>query len=365
MTRRRKRRGIKPRLHNKFFVVYPLADRISTGPESHTKGRGELLMKLLIGVILICIIMTGYHLIMTHTSYTYNPTPLPKRFDEYYQNQLTKSKALSARPNNEEKLNRYSKKTPVSILYIHGYGASRAEGEYVMDQISEKYQYNTYYMRLPGFGTKPEDMGESTMQELLDESTKALMMMDRLGDKVMIVGSSMGGAIATYLAATYPEKVDRLVLCSPAYAFASTAGRLITFYPLFKLMSIISPVRVSSATVPQETDNWTLYWHREQPFKALKQLIDIMNFVNRPGIFENVKTPTLLIYYYKDEKKQDSAASVSHMLEAFSEFNMGTPLPLSRKVAIENGNHVLTSKYIESDYAAAIREIENFIEDSL
>ncbi|MBU3915081.1 alpha/beta hydrolase, partial [bacterium] len=208
-------------------------------------------MKVLAGIILFAGILTGYHFIMSHTSFTYEPAPLPQTFDEYYKNQLANSKRLSARPNNEEKLIQYSTKTPIAILYIHGYGASRAEGEYVIDQVSKKFSYNTYYLRLPGFGTKPEDMGESTMRDLLTESTRALMMMEKLGDKVMVVGTSMGGAIATYLAATYPEKIDSLVLCSPSYAFASPAARLVTFYPLFKFMSIVSPIRISSAPVPE------------------------------------------------------------------------------------------------------------------
>ncbi len=69
------------------------------------------------------------------------------------------------------------------------------------------------------------------------------------------------------------------------------------------------------------------------------------------------------MYNYKDEENQDTLASVPHMLNAFNEFNMGKLNPLSRRVAIENGNHVLTSKYTESDHAAAIIAIEDFIED--
>ncbi|MBU3915954.1 alpha/beta hydrolase, partial [bacterium] len=113
----------------------------------------------------------------------------------------------------------------------------------------------------------------------------------------------------------------------------------------------------------EEQDNWTLYWHREQPFKAVRQLIDIMNFVYRPEIIEKVKEPTLLMYYYKDEEHQDTSASVSNMLSAFKAFNRGKPALLSRKVAIANGDHVLTSKYTESDHAAAVKAIEDFIED--
>ncbi|MEO1224073.1 MAG: hypothetical protein AAFX92_07575, partial [Pseudomonadota bacterium] len=43
------------------------------------------------------------------------------------------------------------------LLYIHGFGASRGEGEYVFDRVAEKYRANTYYMRLPGHGTNKED----------------------------------------------------------------------------------------------------------------------------------------------------------------------------------------------------------------
>ena len=61
------------------------------------------------------------------------------------------------RPNNEERLvwpqgTLIAAGTATAILYIHGFGASRAEGEASVEPIAQALQAVTYYTRLPGHG---------------------------------------------------------------------------------------------------------------------------------------------------------------------------------------------------------------------
>jgi pimeloyl-ACP methyl ester carboxylesterase len=69
-------------------------------------------------------------------------------------------------------------------------------------------------MDLPGFGHSPGEAGEVSMHgyaELLDG------LLDRLGiERATVVGNSMGGLISAELAAAFPDRVERLVLVSPA-----------------------------------------------------------------------------------------------------------------------------------------------------
>jgi hypothetical protein len=69
--------------------------------------------------------------------------------------------------------------------------------------------------------------------------------------------------------------------------------------------------------------------------------------------FEKVTQPTLLLYYYKNEKEQDPIVKVSAMLDMFE--TIATPEDLKVKKAIPTaGDHVLASP-IKS---AAVSEVE-------
>lgn len=69
-------------------------------------------------------------------------------------------------------------------------------------------------MDLPGFGHSPGEAGEVSMPayaKLLDG------LLEQLGiERATLVGNSMGGLISAELAASFPARVERLVLVSPA-----------------------------------------------------------------------------------------------------------------------------------------------------
>lgn len=295
--------------------------------------------------------------------YEYSPSSLPTTFEEFYAQKLAESKARNVRPGNEERLVRYSpQKTPLAFLYIHGYGASRAEGEYVLDKIAAHFKANTYYLRLPGHGTTKEDHKKTTAKDHLDTAISSLLMMEKLGEKICVVGTSMGGLIATYLAAQYPEKIACTILVSPFYNFATSSARLANCNPIFRIFVILNPMRVSPRPVPPEEDNWTKYWYREQYYISLNQLLDLKRMIAKREIYEKITTPVLLLYYYKDEENQDMTASVPAMKDAFARFGKSKqPHPLNTAVAIENGSHVLMSKYSETDEKKVITTTIDFI----
>lgn len=302
--------------------------------------------KILIGLAAVAVLLAAWHFLMSRISYQYVPVQLPKTFDEFYAQKLAKSKELKARPHNEERLIRYAEKTPLAILYIHGYGASRAEGEYVVDKVAKQLKANTYYLRLPGHGTNVEDHARVTVKEHLDETFASLAMMRTLGKKVVVIGMSMGGLIATYAAAERPELVDALVLCAPAYQFAPPIAKVAGFYPALKLITLVMPRRPSTP-IPNEADNWSLYWYPNQYTKSLRQMYQLQSLIANDDVYRKVKQPVMLLYYYKDDANQDNTVSVSHMIAAYEAFNNGTANPKSKKTALDQGGHVLLSKYVE------------------
>lgn len=113
---------------------------------------------------------------------------LKDSFEDFYQQKLELSKLKNARKDNQEKLIRHDAGvTDYAILYIHGFGASRAEGELVTDSLSSRLKANTYYLRLPGHGTNRDDHAESTFSEYIHEVEEALAMMPKLGKKQLLL----------------------------------------------------------------------------------------------------------------------------------------------------------------------------------
>lgn len=285
-------------------------------------------------------------------------------FEVYFQEKLAESKRKNHRPGNEERYISFGKKTPLAFLYIHGFGASRAEGEEVMEKLAKKFKANTYLLRLPGHGTNKEDQRDQNFNNYLDASREALYMMQSQGDRVVVFGSSMGGLLATWLASEYPEEVDGLVLANPFYAPVDGSLNILnypgglTFIHLLK-GKVRSSSHNNNPKVLPERNN---FWYPEQYFSALVGVNDLKNYAAVPTVFRKVTSPALLLYYYKNEKEQDPTASVPKMLEGYTNFGLDkTPNPLNRKVAVENGMHVLMSKWVITDKAFIEAQTEKWL----
>ena len=304
--------------------------------------------------------------------YTPGPNPEFSTFDDFYKYKLSISKEKNVKPGNEEKLIRKSPgKTPIAILYIHGFSASRAEGEEVVDKLADTFSANTYYLRHPGHGTTPEDHRDRVFSDYLEEGRIALKMTKLLGDKVIIIGTSMGGLVATYLAAKYPEDVTGLILASPFYDFNDKTTRILNFYGGMSLTHLLFGTRrdVSYEKWKPEikhlsTPDYNNYWTTKQYFEALLPLNDLRRKVSNEDTFSKVVTPTLMLYYYKSENEKDRSASVDNMLNAYQLFPSTKQAgSINKLVKIENGAHVLLSKHINIDKKLATAEMEAFIKN--
>jgi len=294
---------------------------------------------------------------------------LPASFDDYFKQKLQESKEKGARPGNDEKLIRFADKTEFAILYIHGYGASRAEGEYVVDQLAEKFKANTYYMRLPGHGTNVEDHASATFSDYINAAEEAYQMTKLLGDHVIIVGTSMGGLLTTYLASRHPE-IAGVVLASPFYDFTDPRVHLANEPAMIYVLEGVNggPIRKSESKEGQPDNKWISghedFWLQNQYVKAVISLENLREYAANTATYEKVTVPVLMLYYYKDEEHQDPTASVPAMLDAFAKFGTAEkPNPLNRAVAIEDGEHVLLSKWLHTDHERALKEMTDFLSD--
>jgi pimeloyl-ACP methyl ester carboxylesterase len=261
-------------------------------------------------------------------------------------------------------------RAPVVFVYVHGFGATRAEGEAVLDPLADRWGAHVLYVRLPGHGIDAEAHAAATPRQYARAVAHALQAAPLLGDKAVLVGSSTGGLLATWAAATLPSQVDALVLTSPLYAFHDPLAQQLlprrAALPLVHLLyGEVRDAGWSSDPEGRKVEGYDERWLIQQKYSALIALEDLRRAIARPEVFGAVTAPTLLLHYFRDEAHQDTVVSVPAMRAAFDRFGAGAPHPASRMVAIEDGNHILTSAWVRTDKAAVTSAIEAFLHDTV
>jgi pimeloyl-ACP methyl ester carboxylesterase len=280
---------------------------------------------------------------------------------------VAEGEELGVWPQASERLvRRHPGQAPVALLYIHGFGASRAEGEAVVDALAERWDANTLYLRLPGHGIDAEAHAATTPTDYAAAVSDALGVMPALGEKVVVVGGSTGGLLATWAAATHPERVDALVLASPFYAFVDPLAqnllpRVMAIHLLHAMYGEDRWAGWSDDPEQRKQEGYDDHWLIDQKYRALIALEDTRRAIAQQGVYERVRVPVLLLHHFQDEAHQDGVVAVPAMRTAFAAMNGGSPLPESRLVPIADGNHILMSQYVRTDKEAVMAACVDFL----
>jgi pimeloyl-ACP methyl ester carboxylesterase len=95
------------------------------------------------------------------------------------------------------------------LLLIQGLGYARWSWDPVVPGLAERYRVISFDNRGIGESDKPD--GPYTARQMADD---ALQVLDEAGvGRAHVLGASLGGMIAQEVAATAPERVEKLVLC--------------------------------------------------------------------------------------------------------------------------------------------------------
>ena len=251
-------------------------------------------------------------------------------------------------------------KTPYSIVYIHGFGASPMEGDPVHRFLAAHFGANLFVTRLPEHGIKRENgMEYMTAQNLANAAGEAYQIGKSLGDSVIVVGTSMGGALTLLLASQQPD-IKSVVVYSPAIRDnGETLNNL--FVPWMKKIMQWTWMENKVRHQPREGEK-AKYWSEEYHYNGYKSLGVLMYSMMNEETFKKIKQPFFLGYYYKNEDEQDFVVSVPKMLEMYNQ--LGTPENLKRKVAFpEAGDHVIGSSITSGDWEGVLFSTIDFLEN--
>lgn len=120
-------------------------------------------------------------------------------------------------------------KTPLAVIYIHGFSASSEEIRPVPDDVAAALGANLFFTRLAGHGRSGPAMAEPVAGDWIEDMAEAIAIGRRLGERVLVIATSTGGTLAA-IAATDPvlsRDMAGIVMISPNFGVRRLEGRLL------------------------------------------------------------------------------------------------------------------------------------------
>ena len=325
-------------------------------------------LKWFLGIVLVLFIGYSVGPRPSKPDFTIHEINLPLSLNELENNIAQTEKSINGiKPDNQARIiwadSSKKEKSRVAFLYLHGFSASQAEGDPVHRDLAKKFHANLYLSRLSQHGI---DNGDSSMISLKAgdyeaSAENALAITKKLGDEVIVIGTSAGGALTLYLASRHPE-IKAIVLYSPCVKlFDKTAVILDKPWGL-QIARLVSggPVK----RYEPESKIHANYWQLSYRIESLVALQNLVSNTMKPDVFSKVKCPVFLGYYFKNEIEQDNTVSIPAMLKMFDE--LGTPVELKQKQAFPDaGAHVIASYIRSKDWQSVERETDKFLTDKV
>ena len=207
------------------------------------------------------------------------------------------------------------------VLLIHGFTACPAQMIPLGKQLHEA-GFSVHAIRLPGHGTSPADMKQSTWQQWLEEARTAARELRRQYRHFSVCGLSMGGALALILAAEMDLTacVTLAAPIAPANALAPVAFLLHPFYPTVH-------ARENRVTPYPEYDQG----YQSYPTKKVSDLMRIIRMTRKA--LPHVTCPLLSV-----QSRRDKTITPNSM----DAIQAGAVSAVKEKVWLDNAPHVVT-----------------------
>lgn len=121
--------------------------------------------------------------------------------------------------------------TEYAVLYVHGFSGTSHEIRPVPEDVAKALGANLYYTRLAGHGRSGDAMLDGSPEKWAQDVIEAIEIGARLGRKVIVLATSNGGAVTTFVLgnAEYAGKVTGVVFTSPAYKLRNPLTAIMDF----------------------------------------------------------------------------------------------------------------------------------------
>ena len=189
-------------------------------------------------------------------------------------------------------------KTPLAIVYVHGFSASPAEIRPVPDEVAKRLGANLFFTRLTGHGRTGDAMSDGSVNGWVNDYAEAIAIGRRLGEKVIVMATSTGASLATW-AADKPDlarDVAGYVFVSPNYGVQARGSFLLNGPYAPTVARLVLGDRYSfEARNQRQEENWTT----EYPSTAVVPMGQLVALAKGARV-EDVEAPVLFIFSPND-----------------------------------------------------------------
>ncbi len=187
---------------------------------------------------------------------------------------------------------------PIGVLLLHGLTATTAEVRLLAKELHQR-GYTVAAPLLPGHGTNPEDLNQTTWHQWVWEAEKSYNHLATICQHVFVGGESTGGVLALHLASRFPEIAG--VLCyAPAIKLAMPIHDLVRLYVAAPLVDAI----------PKENLGSNPYWkgYKVNPLRAVMELVRLGRDVRRH--LHEIHQPVLVIQGRNDQTVAEDVGEI-------------------------------------------------------
>jgi len=243
-------------------------------------------------------------------------------------------------------------RTPWSVVYLHGFSATRQETAPVSEQVAQTLGANLFETRLKGHGLPGDSLGGVTAQDWLTDAVEAMEVARRLGDSVLVIGTSTGGTLGVWLATLPADErkgLAALALISPNFGPKDDKAGLLTLPWANVILPRFIPQREWTARNDEQRRFWTVKYPSTSLFPMQALVEDV-----RGRSLTGYNVPTLVIYHEGDGVVD--AARTKRWLAALA---LETLAPVEQVLVVptdgEDG-HVIAGRIVSPSQTNRVRD---------
>jgi len=255
-------------------------------------------------------------------------------------------------PDTEKRIRWYqdrkNSKTPYSLVYLHGFSATRQEIAPVNELVADALGANLFETRLTGHGLQQHALQGVRAEDWLADATEALAVGAAIGDRIILIGTSTGATLAVAMVDSPAfAKVSSIVLLSPNFAPKDASAELLTSPGGPQLAHLV--VGETRTWVPHN-ESQAKYWSTSYPMDAVVEMMRLVDYVRS-------KLPMrldadLLVFY----SPADTVVDTGRTVEAYGEIDSPHKQLIVIPASTDRSNHVIAGNIMSPENNGAIVE---------
>ena len=189
-----------------------------------------------------------------------------------------------------------SQKTSLSIVFIHGFSATRVELSPVIEEIAKSLGANVFFTRLTGHGQDGIALSDATFDDWISDTNEAIRIGEVIGDEVILIGSSTGCSLIHCILEAQ-KKVKSVIYVSPNFGPSSYKGHFLRLPGAKWFIPLI--LGNEHAFTPKNSEH-ARCWTTRYPTKAL---FPVKDAVVAASLVSHSKINLPILFWFSDYDK--------------------------------------------------------------